>query len=104
MTIIEPHKQKSKIIALIVLLLVLGGVFGAYAILLNASIVNLAHTIEENEAAVAELQVRQSELQNELYAMLDPEVLEAQAKEKGLVLDAKPRYLETGSTIVMTGL
>jgi cell division protein FtsL len=93
MTIISPSKNLGtlKFILLIFAVIFAGGLFYIYQ---YNQLVNLKHRIANLEEAIVRSHVLNTDLKDGLYRLTEPAVLKAAAFEKGLILDAKPDYLE----------
>lgn len=96
MTIIEPNKRKRAIRKALfacgpLIVIVLSGV--AASIWLYSGIVELRHSLEENEAALRELAVENAELKNQYHDLMDADALSLAAEQGGLVLEKNPNYL-----------
>jgi len=94
-TIISPNKKK-KIIRYIVPFLAFIMASASISVIVYSGTVDLRHELEEGEAYIQELNVKNAELKDILYSLLDTEHLEKVADTTGLVLENHPFYLETG--------
>lgn len=91
MTIIEPNKNKSNLlIALTVGLIILGAVLTIFAY--NQS-VRFSHALSDQRKSIDSLQVKNAELKNQLYAILDIQKVDQLAEKLGLIKERKPEYL-----------
>ncbi len=95
MTIIQPKKQGKRItIALIFMFAaVISGV--SVGIFLYSMTVDLRHEVAVLEGEIQSFKVRNAELKEGLYEILDARRLEALGVDFGLILDRNPRYVET---------
>ncbi len=93
MTTVRSEKQNISNI----LLIILGGllIFGfIYLIAVYNQLVNLRHGISDMRAETQKLGVQSAELKDQLFKIFDPGKVEALAKDRGLVKESKPNYLE----------
>ncbi len=100
MTIIQPERSRKKLwplASLIVVLLIGSTVFG---VLLYNSTVDLRHSVLRLERDLEELRVKNAEFEDEMYSLLETNHLTALARELGLVMERKPRYLDTTADIL----
>lgn len=94
MTFVRTEKQNISNILLIVLGLVLVVGF-IYLIVAYNQMVNLRHGISDMRADIQKFGAQSAELKDKLFQTFDPGKVEALAKERGLVKETKPSYLET---------
>jgi len=94
MTFVRSEKQNISNILLIIFgaLLVFGFI---YLIAVYNQMVNLRHGISDMRAETQKLGVQSAELKDQLFKIFDPSKVEALAKDRGLVKENKPSYLET---------
>lgn len=94
MTIIKPKSYRNYLnfILWFVILILLGGSF--YIFEYNQFATN-RDLLQKIKTSIAELQVKNADLKNNLYEIIDGPRLLSLAKERGLVLDKKPEYLST---------
>lgn len=95
MTIVKPNKQKKEV--------VWTWVFASLGIALVLSVAScgciyaktvvLKHDISSLEEIINEEKTRNAELNNEVFRMTDPQILEIIAEEKGLVEDNNPQWV-----------
>jgi len=93
MTIIQPNKNFifNPTLILLVAVLVLMAIFG---IQLYNQNVNLRHAISESQKNFQEQNTLNAEYKNKYYQIFNNRNMEAIAKQKGLVPDKNPIYLE----------
>ena len=93
MTVIQPNKSNKNIIYLFLGLgiLVFLGVSAAVAI--YSQTVNLKHDIIGLSSELEALKLNNAELKNDFYKLTDQKVLEAVAKERGLIQDKNPKWV-----------
>lgn len=93
MTIIEPNKKyflQSSLLYFAAVLLVLI-VAGIYFYNLN---VNLKYSVSLQEKEISKLETANADLRNEMYRILDVRNLTAVIKQRNLIQDKNPDYLE----------
>lgn len=93
MTIIEPNKNKFRPNFL---MLVFGGLIAAAAVLAVFAYnrtVSFEYQLGQQAKLIQGLQVKNSEMKNQIYAMLDLGNPDALAAKLGLISDKKPDYL-----------
>lgn len=95
MTIIQPNKQKKGLKIFIIPALAVILSWAVLSIFLYSAVVNLRFEITKAEKGLKDLRVSNAEFKNQLYGLLDAEILRAAAKEAGMVLDKKPVYINT---------
>jgi len=81
--------------------LIMGAIF---SVSFYNKIVDLRYELRSQEFAIGEQAVRNAELKNSLYEVLDVERFESVALELGLVIERNPEYLETEVITVATTL
>ena len=98
MTIIKPDQYKSlfTFLAQLLILVVLGGVLYIYQYNIVA---DNRYEIEYLQERIANLQVVNAELENELYEQVDPNVLTDIAQTYQLVLERSPQYLNVNQWV-----
>lgn len=92
MTIIQP-KIKSRLDNYVGIFIALLLVMGMLYIYEYNHFVSLRHEIGVLDKEIIDLQAKDSDLKNELYALISPAKLEATGKQKGLVIEKNPDYL-----------
>jgi hypothetical protein len=92
MTILTPHKNSATkhFILLLFTLLLVGGVL--YIFEYNA-LVNARFALSGLKKDIVDLETKNADLKNQLYAALDPVKLNTFASASGLILERKPQYL-----------
>ncbi len=91
MTIIQPAKNKNKL-SLILLLIVIFFMAGFYIYEYN-HMVGLKYQVQSLDKSIVDYQTQNSNFKSQYYQLVDPPRLEGFAKEKGLVMDQRPKYL-----------
>jgi cell division protein FtsL len=94
MTTIGPQKRKMQMKLVTFGFLAVFAIGAFLGIPLYADIVNLKHDIRDAEKRVASLEVRNAEVKNEFYELIDAERLEKLATDLGLVFEKNPSYIE----------
>lgn len=92
MTILTPHGNSTikHFLMLLFVLLLVGGVL--YIFEYNA-LVDARFTLSDLKKNLVELETKNADLKNQLYAVLDPVKLTAFAAANGLILERRPQYL-----------
>lgn len=91
MTIIQPNKYRD----IRRLILALGSILVAtFTIVVFDYIetVNLRHELSNRNESLEEMKVKNAELKNQFYSLVDAANLEKLAAEKGFVLDRNPQW------------
>ncbi len=91
MTIIQPNKYRD----IRRLILALGSILIAtFTIVVFDYIetVNLRHELSNRNESLEEMKVKNAELKNQFYSLVDAANLEKLAAEKGFVLDRNPQW------------
>lgn len=95
MTILEPNRSRFSINLLpFALALVLIGL-AVFSIYLYNQNVGLRHLISQNSRELQSQVVKNSDLKNQYYQVLSAKAVESVAREKGLVREKNPQYLES---------
>ncbi len=102
MTIIQNNNLKSNneykilVASLIAVLMVLsiGGIF-----VYNLK-VNLSHEIASVKDSLRDAEIKNADLKNSVYGMLDQQKLQTLAANQGLVIDKDPEYVKTQANSV----
>lgn len=95
MTIIEPKKFKSQYKRYLIPILGLIFAGAAASIYFYSDIVELKDNVQNQEKTLQQLEVKNAELKNQLYTILDANKLKESAGTLGLILERDPNYLET---------
>jgi cell division protein FtsL len=95
MTIVKPNKKRKEavwmwIFASLGIALVFSIISCGYV---YAKTVVLRHDIASLEEVIDDEKTENAELNNEIFRMTDPQMLEAIAEEKGLVEDNDPQWV-----------
>lgn len=93
MTIKNPTKKKKYFGFFVKLFLVVAVGAGIWIYQYNA-LADARYEVEELKNNIAELEVQNAELKNDLYKVTDPSHLQEVASAKGMVIDESPNYLE----------
>lgn len=94
MTIIRPQKNKKLYNILIGFLSVIFAVVLFTGMWMYGNTVELKHDVAKLQEDIQREEARSSELKNSIYAILSPNNLENLAKERGLVKDRDPEYMQ----------
>ena len=95
MTIIQPSsKFKLNFYTFLALFAIL--LMGGFYIYEYNTLVLLHHGISAAEEKLIGLQNQESDMKNELYAVLNPNRLKKFGLERGLVIEKRPAYLKLG--------
>ncbi|KKS82894.1 MAG: hypothetical protein UV58_C0004G0067 [Candidatus Wolfebacteria bacterium GW2011_GWC1_43_10] len=100
MTVIEFGKKDLKTnfaISLLMMVLVIASVWG---ILIYNRLIGLRHDIASAKETLENYQVKNAELKNQLYQILDGVNEEALLASSGLVADKSPQYLKNSHQLV----
>lgn len=93
MTIKNPTKKDKYFGFLVKLFLIVAIGAGIWIWQYNA-LADARYELETLENKIAELEVENAELKNDLYKITDPSHLEEVASVEGMVIDENPNYLE----------
>lgn len=93
MTIIEPNKNRFKINLLMILLAAFIFFEAIFSIFAYSKSVKLNYSIREQKEELEALEVRNADMKNELYAILDFKNAEQLAEKFGLIKEKHPEYL-----------
>ncbi len=93
MTVIQPNRAAKNIVYLFLGLgiLVFLGVSAAVAI--YSQTVDLKHDIIGLSSELEEIKLKNAELKNSFYKITDRKILDAVAKERGLIQDNFPKWV-----------
>ena len=93
MTILRPNQKKYSHFTLALFASILIG--GIFYIFQYSSFVEFRYQVKNLKKAIIEAEDLNADLSNQLYQMIDPTQLKAQAAAYHLVLEKKPEYLLT---------
>ncbi|MDO8504869.1 MAG: hypothetical protein Q7S36_03380 [Candidatus Liptonbacteria bacterium] len=89
------RKEKENNINLLLLLLAVPLIFGIISIIaVYNQTINLKHGITDMKVEMRKIESESAGLNDRLFGIFDPKKVEEFAKERGLVKEAKPSYLE----------
>jgi len=91
MTVIQPNKSQSLMHLMIIFGAILACVASLYVVLYSRT-VSLKHDIQDVESELSALKVKNAEIKNSFYSVVDSRELEKLAEEKGLVYDKNPKW------------
>ena len=94
MTIIQPNKnnKSNPLILIAMATAILSVVWGVF---LYNELVDTRHEVQKQTNSVQEAEVKNAELKNNLYNVIDANNLEILAKEQPLILENNPRYIKS---------
>ncbi len=95
MTIIQPNKNAYRLIASILWLILILVILAIGNIYFYNRNVGLKHVVNENRQEIQKQRVMNADYKNQFYQILDSQKIESLAKEKRLIPDKNPEYLET---------
>jgi len=94
MTFIQPPRSNN-LLNKILLFLILGLIFGTYwLITLYSNSVGLTHGILDMRSQISQIQTQNAELKNKVFSLLDSANLQNLAKDRQLIQEKNPQYLE----------
>ncbi|KKR88753.1 MAG: hypothetical protein UW50_C0001G0171 [Candidatus Wolfebacteria bacterium GW2011_GWA1_44_24] len=93
MTIIQPNK-KNKLNFLISILMLILAVVAVWSVFLYNQLVDFRHEIASYEKSASETEVKNAELKNELFQIVNPKNLESLMNDGALVLEKNPTYIK----------
>lgn len=99
MTVIEFGKRDLKINFFIASLVVVVILSAGWGVVLYNNLIGLRHDIQTTRQTLAQEQVRNAELKNDLYHVMDSVLEETFLAESGLVLDQDPQYVKMSSVL-----
>jgi cell division protein FtsL len=91
MTVIQSNKSKSLIQLMIIFGVILASTASLYVTLYSKT-VSLKHDIQNIGSELSDLKVKNAELKNSFYSVVDSRELEKLAQEKGLIYDKNPKW------------
>ena len=94
MTIIEPNKHKLNLAPSIILLGISLAFSVVFIINLYSRGVDLKHNLVSKNKQLQELQVLNADYKNKLYQVLNSQNINSITKERNLIPEENPRYLE----------
>ena len=99
MTLIQPNQKSSIHLILVFFLVIL--VSGAFSLvfLYNHS-VNIEHSISAAQGELRRIQTARAEIQDKIFGLSSDTNLQKLSKERNLVKDKNPRYLEVSQSAV----
>jgi cell division protein FtsL len=95
MTIIQPNKNNKKINFLIFGLTMTAVLIAVWGVFLYNQLINLRHELISRENNLQKIEVANAELKNNLYGLVNPEVLTVSAANKDLILEKNPTYIKS---------
>lgn len=91
MTVIQPNKNENLTHLMFIFGFIL--VFVAFScVIFYSRTVSLRHDIARAEQEIDDMKVKNAELKNSFYALVDSNALQQLAAEKGLVNDKNPQW------------
>ena len=100
MTVLEFNQRESRHNPVVVILGVLTVGSFILGIFLYNNLISLRHDVSQNKEIISEIQIRDVELKDKLYELIDGIDQEEFLKASGLVVEKNPIYVVSSNTSV----